>query len=149
MSTFKENLNEKKEEINTSIKSGFEKTKHFFKRLFRFFLVLLIFGGGAYLFWCNYTYSTGTRTGNLIKVSKKGYFLKTCEGQLNLGGFEGSGESGIVGNIWNFSVTKEAVHEELMMMKGERVTLYYNEINKAMPWQGDTNYFIFKVEKVE
>ena len=149
MSSFEENLNQKKEDINTSLKSGVKKTKRFFGRVFRLVLILILFGGGAYLFWCNYTYSSGYRTGYLVKISEKGYVFKTCEGQLNLGGFEGSNESGIVGNIWNFSVKDQAVYQDLLTIEGKKVTLHYNEINKAMPWQGDTNYFVTKVDVVE
>ncbi len=149
MSTFKENMNEKKEDIGASLKSGVDKTKRFFKRLFRILLLLILLSGGAYLFWCNYTYSTGTRSGYLIKISEKGYVFKTCEGQLNLGGFGTNEESGIIGNTWEFSVKDDAIHEQMLNLEGKKVTLHYNEVNKALPWQGDTNYFIFKVEKVE
>ena len=112
MSNFKENMNEKKEGMSSSFQSGVKKTQRFFKRLFRTIIIILIFGGGAYLLWCNYTYSSGTRSGYLIKISEKGYIFKTCEGQLNLGGVEASPESGITGNVWNFSVKNNGVHQE-------------------------------------
>jgi len=149
MSTFKEEFNQKKEDMGSSIKSGVQMTKRFLKRLLRLALILIVFGGGAYLFWCNYTYSSGTRSGYLVKISEKGYVFKTCEGQLNLGGIEGSTESGLVGNIWNFSVKDNAIHQKLLSIEGKKVTLHYNEINKSLPWQGDTNYFVTKVELVE
>ena len=149
MSTFKENMDQKKEDMGAALKSGVASTKRFFKRLLRLALILIIFGSGTYLMWCNYTYSSGTRTGYLIKISQKGYIFKTCEGQLNLGGVDASPESGIIGNIWDFSVKKEEVHKALMSAEGKKVTLHYDEINKAMPWQGDTNYFITKVDVVE
>lgn len=149
MSTLKENLEEQKEHTKSWFQRSIAKLKLFFKRFLRLVLLLIVLGGGAYLFWCNYTYSTGTRTGYLVKISKKGYAFKTCEGQLNLGGFEGSDESGLVGNIWNFSVKDDAIHQKLLNIEGKKVTLHYNEINKSLPWQGDTNYFVTKVELVE
>ena len=149
MSDFKENMNQKKDDMSASFKSGVASTKRFFKRLFRILIMLIIFGGGAYLFWCNYTYSSGTRTGFLIKISEKGYVFKTCEGQLNLGGVEATPESGITGNVWNFSIKSNAIHKDLQKFEGQKVTLHYSEINKAMPWQGDTNYFITKVDLVK
>ena len=149
MSTLKENFNKIKDTTRASFKSGVERTKRFFNRLVRLILLLILLSGGAYLLWCNYTYSKGTRSGVLIKVSKKGYVFKTCEGQLNLGGFEANEASGIVGNIWPFSVKDDAVHQELQKMEGQKVTLHYKQVNKAMPWQGDTDYFITKAELVE
>ncbi len=149
MSTFKENMDEKKEGLNNSFKSLIEKIKLLFKRLFRLILILIVFGGGAFLFWCNYTYSSGTRTGFLIKISEKGYVFKTCEGQLNLGGVEVSAESGITGNVWNFTVKDNALHQELQKIEGQKVTLHYDQVNKSMPWQGDTDYFITKVDVVK
>lgn len=149
MGTFKENWNKRKEAFSASMKSGVDSTKRFVKRMFRLLLLLLVLGAGTYFFWCNYTYSTGTRSGILIKVSKKGYVFKTCEGQLNLGGFDTNPDSGVSGNIWNFSIKNDAVHQELQKVEGKKVTLHYNEVNNSMPWQGDTNYFITKVELVE
>jgi len=149
MSDFKENMNQKKEDISSSIKSGVDSTKQFFKRLLRIAIMLIILGGGAYLFWCNYTYSSGTRTGFLIKISEKGYVFKTCEGQLNLGGVDASPESGITGNVWNFSVKDDNVHKALQSSEGKKVTLHYDQVNKPMPWQGDTDYFVTQVEVVE
>ena len=39
----------------------------------------------AYVFICGRSYSVGTRTGIVIKLSHKGYMIKTYEGELNLG----------------------------------------------------------------
>ena len=141
-------ISETKAEISESIGKGVKKTKSFFKKLMIFGLIGLVIAGGVYLLYANYVYSEGTRTGTLIKVSKKGYFLKTYEGQLNLGGFS-SGDDGVVGNIWNFSVTDDRVFRQLQDMEGKQVTLHYYEINRAMPWQGDTNYFIELAEEVQ
>lgn len=141
-------ISETKAEIGESIGKGVKKTKSFFRKLFLYGLVGLVLAGGLYLLYANYVYSEGTRTGTLIKISKKGYVLKTYEGQLNLGGFS-TGDDGVVGNIWNFSVSDERVFRKLQELEGKQVTLHYDEINRAMPWQGDTNYFIELVEEVK
>ena len=47
---------------------------------------------------------------------------------------------------WSFSVKDEAIVQQLEKLQGQRVVLRYKEINQSMPWQGDTNYFITKVE---
>lgn len=46
------------------------------KRLFISCLIL-IFISAAYVFICGITYSTGTRTGIVIKLSQKGVLFKT------------------------------------------------------------------------
>ncbi len=105
--------------------------------------IALVVGGGVYMLYANWTYSDGTRTGYLIKISEKGYIFKTYEGQLNLGGFQDSDQGNIVGNTWNFSLKDDALYKKLGELEGQKVTLSYKEINKAMPWQGDTNYFVY------
>ncbi len=139
--------NETKAEIGASVGKGVKKTKSFLKKLFSFTLLLLVVAGIGYLLYANWVYSTGTRSGTLVKISKKGYIFKTYEGQLNVGGFS-AGEDGTIGNMWNFSVTDEHVYQRLQELEGKKVTLKYDEINKAMPWQGDTKYFIEMAEEV-
>jgi hypothetical protein len=142
-----EDIQETKEAINKSVKKGVTITKRFFKRLLLVsFLGLLLFGTG-YMVWANYTYSSGTRTGYLIKISKKGYVFKTYEGQLNLGGFQDSEQGNIVGNTWEFSLKRDDLYSTMQSLEGKQVQLFYREINKSMPWQGDTNYFVYKIEE--
>ena len=141
-------ISETKAEISESIDKGVKKTKSFLWKLMMFLLVAAVVSAIAYMLYASYTYSEGTRTGTLVKVSKKGMMLKTYEGQLNLGGFS-TGDDGIVGNIWNFSVKDDRVYQKLKTMEGKQVTLHYDEIIQAMPWQGDTNYFIEMVEEVK
>ena len=45
--------------------------------------VLVITGYMAYVFYV--PYSTGTRSGELIKISNKGYVVKTWEGEISQG----------------------------------------------------------------
>jgi hypothetical protein len=158
MSSFKENFEEKKEalkedieetkeSIGKSFNSGVRKTKSFFKKVLIYTLIGVVVSGGVYLLWCNWTYSDGTRTGYLMKISTKGYVFKTYEGQLNLGGFQESDNTSIIGNIWDFSLTDKDLLKKLETLEGKKVMLRYKEINKAMPWQGDTNYYIYEAEE--
>ncbi len=141
-------IEETKDSINKTVKSGVKKTKSFFKKLFIGLFVLALLAFGAYMLYSNWVFSEGTRTGQLIKISKKGYVFKTYEGQLNLGGIEG-GPEGMMGTIWNFSMKKEDMYHKLEELEGKKVMLRYKEINKSMPWQGDTNYFVYEVEERE
>ncbi|MEL7022028.1 MAG: hypothetical protein AAGK47_10485, partial [Bacteroidota bacterium] len=88
----------------------------------------------------------GTRAGDLIKISKKGYLFKTYEGQLKLGGIDLENEDEGLSDTWSFSVTNDAIYRKLEELQGQKVVLRYRQINKAMPWQGDTDYYIYQVE---
>ncbi len=95
-------------------------------------------------------YSDGTRAGTIVKLSNKGYFFKTMEGQLNLGGL--TQESGSpASSIWDFSVTSNDAQLikdlEDANLNGHRIKLYYKEKYYTLPWSGDTKYFVYKVEK--
>lgn len=128
-----------------------EKASTLGKKLKKYLLILigvLIICGALFVWVSGWTYSDGTRAGELIKVSRKGVVFKTWEGQLNLGGFD-SGSEGLVGNIWNFSTTNKEVYQKLQELEGNKVKLSYKQRYKTMPWQGKTEYFIDKVELVE
>lgn len=142
-----EEIKETKEEIGDAVEKGVKKTKSFVKKLFFFSLLIGIVAFGSYMLYSNWTYSDGTRTGFLIKISEKGYVFKTFEGQLNLGGFQTGDDSAIVGNTWSFSLQDDTLYKKLEQLQGKKVMLRYKEKNKAMPWQGETNYFIYDVEE--
>ena len=135
-------------EFKQVVNEGLKKVGSWIKRFVLIVLLLAIAGGAGYVWVSGWTYSDGTRAGNLIKISKKGVMFKTYEGQLNLGGFQQNSD-GISGNIWEFSVRDREVYGQLQSLQGKQVKLYYKERYKAMPWQGKTNYFVYRVEKVE
>ncbi len=58
----------------------------------------------------------------------------------------GESNNGLRGNLWEFSVLDTDVLNKLEDAEGKRVKLSYKERFKAMPWQGDTNYFVTDVE---
>ena len=108
---------------------------------------------GVFLFFLisGMTYSEGTRSGYLIKVSKKGVVFKTFEGQLNLGGVNSSeGMDAIVQNkMWDFSMVDEEVFMELMEVQGKYVTVSYRQVYRNFAWQGDTEYFVTGIRDVK
>ncbi|NHN27714.1 6-phosphogluconate dehydrogenase [Flavobacterium jejuense] len=93
----------------------------------------------AYVFYV--PYSTGTRSGELIKISYKGYFAKTWEGEIS------QGISGA--QIFEFSVLDKdtEVIDSLKSLQGKFVKVEYVERLRTFFWWGDTRYFITKVEK--
>jgi len=92
-----------------------------------------------YLFIYFVTYSTGVRSGELIKISRKGILTKTYEGQIS------QGISGA--QIFTFSVEEKEkiVIEDLQKHQGRYVKLTYKERYATFFWLGDTKYFITKV----
>jgi len=136
-------------EYQQVLKEGRKSIGKFFRRVLIGLLLLGLISLGGFYLVSNYTYSKGTRAGTLIKLSKKGVMFKTYEGQLNLGGFTTEGQEGISGNIWEFSVKKTDMYNELQDMEGQRVKLFYREVIKPMPWQGKTHYFVYEAKLVE
>lgn len=103
-------------------------------------ITFLIFG---------YTYSEGSRAGVVVKFSKRGYLLKTYEGELNMGGMGNLPNTAQMNMLWNFSVKDKAIADTLMNLEGRKVSLHYKEIIKNMPWQGETKYFVDGVKLIK
>ena len=87
------------------------------------------------------TYSNGERSGELIKISNKGYVFKTWEGEIS------QGISGA--QIFKFSIldSDEKVIQDLKTLQGQYVKVTYLERYRTFPWWGDTNYYIKEVTK--
>ena len=106
--------------------------------------------GGIFVLWLLYyafiyfvPYSEGTRTGELIKFSRKGVVSKTWEGEIS------QGISGA--QIFQFSVLDEnkEVIEDLQENEGNYVRLKYVERFSTFFFWGDTKYFITEVEEAQ
>lgn len=137
-------------EFQTVVKDGWIKVWAWIKRFFLVLLLVAVAGFGGFVWVSGWTYSDGTRAGDLIKISRKGVVWKTFEGQLNLGGFQSdSAGDGLSGNIWSFSVGDRDVYEKLQNYEGKRVKLHYKQRYRAFPWQGKTVYFVDEVMPVE
>ena len=109
--------------------------------------VVLVLAFSYFLFG---SYSEGERAGTVSKLSRKGVVFKTFEGQLNLGGL--SGETGSpASSLWSFSVggSADEITKQLdeALLNGRRVRLFYKEKYVRFPWQGDSKYFVYKVEQ--
>ncbi len=104
-------------------------------------LLILIFAVFLFFYFANY--STGTRAGVVMKISKKGVLFKTQEGMLDVG---------TINDPWNFSVasSQDDVLATLneVQKTGERVQLHYQEKYVQLFWRGDTKYFVVRVEKM-
>lgn len=120
------------------------------RKIILFLLATLVLFCVGYFAFANYTYSEGSRSGMLLKFSKKGYVFKTWEGELNLGGIT-QAQGTMLNNLWNFSVRDSETEtiNDLQKYEGKRIRLSYKEKMRHFPWQGETNYFVYQVEIIE
>lgn len=123
--------------------------RSFFKKLLITLLILIVVGIALTFFVFNYSYSDGNRAGVIIKFSRKGFLMKTYEGELNIGGMGNIPNTAQTNEIWNFSVRDKAMADTIMHLQGRKVSVHYHEVVKAMPWQGETNYFVDGIEVIK
>lgn len=128
-----------------SLETAKTTAKSFFRKFLIIGFLALILFSTVYYFYRTYTISEGTRTGILYKISKKGAMFKTYEGELQLAG------SAIVNKAssWSFSVKNQNVYSSVQNLEGKNVRLYYQEMVHSFPWQGETNYLVYKAEEVK
>jgi hypothetical protein len=119
-----------------------EKAKKVARRTLWIGLVAALVFALGYYFYRTYTVSDGSRTGTLFKISRKGVAFKTYEGQLHLAGSMLINQQ----STWDFSVINGEVYQQLQQFEGKMVTLHYREKVDAFPWQGDTDYLVYKVD---
>jgi len=122
------------------------------KLLARFLLIAGAVLITIFLFLSFGTYSEGTRAGQVIKVSKKGVLFKTWEGQLNMQSFGAIKSDNSLAEVFTFSIEKgnDSIYEALqnVSLTGERVNLHYEQKYAALPWKGDSKFFIVKIDRV-
>ena len=135
-------------EFQEVVRSGAQSIGKKMKKALFILLGLVVVGLALFVWGSNWTYSKGTRAGYLIKISKKGVVWKTYEGELNLGGMTNDPQSGIGGNIWQFSVPRKSIYQTFSEHEGQRVKLSYRQVYRNMPWQGKTTYMVYKIEPI-
>ena len=122
------------------------------KFLARFLLITGVVLIAMFLFFNYAVYSEGTRAGQVIKVSKKGVFFKTWEGQLNMQSFGAVKSDNSFSEVFDFSVNKgnDSIYNllESVSLTGERVNLHYEEKFAKLPWKGDSKFFIVKIDRM-
>ena len=105
------------------------------------FLISIILLGGSYLIF-TYPYSSGARSGKLVKLSKKGIIYPTYEGILDLG----SGDK----LTWEFSIHDKKIGEQLSKHSGKNIKLNYDELFFKVLFETKYNVTSFEViEKKE
>jgi len=92
----------------------------------------------------SFSYSDGTRTGFVQKLSHKGWVCKTWEGEMAM-----TAQPGVAPQIFHFSVRDDSVAAMITALEGRQVTVEYSE-HRGVPTRcfGETGYFVKAVRAV-
>ncbi len=105
--------------------------------------VLSIYGWWKYF----YTYSDGYRTGLLQKLSHKGNFAKTYEGELVMSSVTSSANVPLASEKFYFSVPNDSLANIMMQYEGKTVRLHYQQKHGTLPWRGESVYLIDDIKE--
>jgi hypothetical protein len=110
-----------------------------FVRFFRRMLLGLVVLVAAWTwFSLTWAYSEGDRAGVLQKLSRKGVFCKTWEGELAQ-----YVVAGVAPQIWQFSIRDDALAAKLAEQVGRNVQLHYTEhVGVPTTCFADTRFFV-------
>lgn len=98
-----------------------------------------------FIYWRFYfVLAEGTQAGTLNIFQKKGIIFKTYEGKIILSGFKANVQS----NEFSFSVTKEAVAQELLKVSGREVNIHYKQYFGSLPWRGMQKFIVDSIYEV-
>jgi hypothetical protein len=107
------------------------------------FLIAFLLIGGLIFWWkYYYTYSDGSRSGLLQKLSHKGNLMKTYEGELVLSSISSTNSVALASEKFYFSVASDSVAKKMMEFEGKRVRLHYEQKKGTLPWRGDSEYIV-------
>lgn len=130
--------------------SSFKNTiSNILMKVLKLLIVIIVLGAFAAWGLTKFAYSEGERAGVVSKFSKKGYIIKTYEGELNVGA---QGQvSNMNQNIWNFTLqnsndTAIVNNLEDAMLYGKRVRLHYEQRIFKFFWMGDSEFFVTRVD---
>jgi hypothetical protein len=114
----------------------------------RVLLVLLVLAAlVAGYFWSalRWSYSSGERAGWVQKLSKKGWFCKTWEGEMAMVSMPGSMTEKFLFTVWD-----EGTVEQINKLMGRRVNLHYEQrVGLPTTCFGETRYYVTQVTLVE
>jgi hypothetical protein len=93
----------------------------------------------------NWSYSTGERAGYVQKFSKRGWLVKTWEGELAMVAIPGT-----LVEKFEFTVREDSVANKINATLGKKVSLVYEQ-HVGIPTSlfGETGYFIVDVRPLE
>lgn len=129
-------------EESTRINTSKRKMPGYKKIMYSLFFCLLI-GLSIYGYWKYYfTFSEGYRTGLIQKLSFRGNFFKTYEGELVLSSIVSSTSVALASEKFYFSVPNDSIANVLQNFEGKQVKLHYVQKNHSLCWRGDSEYLV-------
>ena len=129
-------------EESTRINTPKRKMPGYKKIMYSLFFCLLI-GFSIYGYWKYYfTFSEGYRTGLIQKLSFRGNFFKTYEGELVLSSIVSSTSVALASEKFYFSVPNDSIANVLQNFEGKQVKLHYVQKNHSLCWRGDSEYLV-------
>lgn len=108
-----------------------------------------------------FDYSDGDRTGTVTKLSKRGFFCKTWEAQMYMGGMKKKTElvsssdgksttpvTTLVANTFEFTIEDESLVPKIQeaLESGERITVTYREELVSFCRSDSGSYFVTAVK---
>lgn len=115
-----------------------------FRRFLRNFSIVLVFVLAFLIYWFFYNvYSSGERTGILIKITRKGNIFKTNEGEMWLSCRQMTNPE-----QFYFTVSNDSITNVLKSLQDQCVQLSYKQYRAILPWRGDTKYIITGVTPI-
>lgn len=117
----------------------------FIKKLVIFFLIPLFLFGLYTMITLTWVYSSGERAGYVQKLSQKGVFCKTYEGELILVTVPGT-----QAEKFYFSVPDKAIAKRINETIGKRVRLVYEQhVGVPTSCYAETQYYVTDVQVIE
>lgn len=108
-------------------------------------MVTVLFLIGLTIWKYYLTISEGRETGLLQKYSRNGILFKSYEGELLLDSQYNTGGYPASPIMFYFSVPDKKTAMQLDTLQGYVITVFYKEKNAALPWKGDTPYYVDSV----
>lgn len=96
-----------------------------------------------------YVYREGVNAGEINYFQREGWIFKTYEGKMIQTGYNSHNpKSSIQSNEFKFSVRKGVVADSLMRCTGKSVQIHWNYYMGTLPWRGNSNYIVDRIEYV-
>lgn len=115
--------------------------RRIFRRIMWLLLIVFLLVIAGYYAYSQFTYSDGRKSGQLVKIARRGVVFKTFEGTLNLS------PNGIM-TAWDFSAQDDDIAKKLQMYDGKMVIVHYKQRYQVFFWEGDTEYIVDDVQAV-
>ena len=104
---------------------------------------------GWFWFKFYFVFAEGVKSGELNRLTYKGYVFKTYEGRIIQAGYNSENTKGTIqSNEFEFSVEDEQVAKTLERCTGKMLELHYREYKGALPWRGMSKFVVDSIVSI-